>query len=70
MTKHSTVHITASLATLLTAFLPLLVARADIFEWEYINPADPSLGKQPGATLTPDGAGASVAPQPDDGLPD
>jgi uncharacterized protein YjbI with pentapeptide repeats len=38
------------------------VARADIFEWEYINPANPSLGKQQSTTLAPDGAGASAVP--------
>ena len=62
MTKHWTVLVTASLATLLTAFFPPPVARADIFQWEYINPANPSLGKQPSTTLTPDGAGANAVP--------
>ena len=62
MTKRSTILNTASLATLLTAFLPLPVARADIFQWEYINPANPSLGKQPSTTLTPGGAGANAVP--------
>jgi len=33
---------------------------ADIFEWEWINPADPSQGKQESATLVPDGAGLST----------
>ncbi len=60
MTKHWTVLVTASLATLLTAFFPLPLARADIYEWEYINPANPSLGKQQSTTLCPDGA----APMP------
>src|SRR4051812_8939757 len=36
-------------------------ARADIFQWEYINPADPSEGKQPSTVLCPDGAGANAA---------
>lgn len=31
--------------------------RADIFQWEYLNPADPSQGKQQSTTLCPDGAG-------------
>ena len=26
-------------------------ARADIFQWEYVNPADPSQGKQQSTTL-------------------
>jgi uncharacterized protein YjbI with pentapeptide repeats len=32
-------------------------AKADIFQWEYINPADPSQGKRQSATLAPGGAG-------------
>ena len=62
MTKHSTILITASLARLLALFAPAPVARADIFQWEYINPANPSLGKQPSTTLAPDGAGANAVP--------
>jgi uncharacterized protein YjbI with pentapeptide repeats len=62
MTKYWTVLVTASLATLLATFAPMPVARADIFEWEYINPANPSLGKQQSTILTPDGAGADAAP--------
>ena len=62
MTKHWTVLVTASLATLLAIFAPTPLARADIFEWEYINPADPSQGKQPSTTLAPDGAGANAGP--------
>ena len=52
----------ASLATLLAFFAPTPLARADIFQWEYINPADPSLGKQPSTTLAPDGAGVHAVP--------
>jgi uncharacterized protein YjbI with pentapeptide repeats len=37
-------------------------ARADIFQWEYINPADPSQGKQQSTILTPDGAGVDAVP--------
>ena len=44
MTKHWTVLVTASLATLLASFDSLPFARADIFQWEYINPANPSEG--------------------------
>ena len=62
MTKHWTVLVTASLATLLAVFAPAPVARADIFQWQYINPANPSLGKQPSATLCPGGAGANAVP--------
>jgi hypothetical protein len=42
MKKHRTVLVTTSLATLLMAFFPLPVARADIYQWEYINPANRS----------------------------
>jgi uncharacterized protein YjbI with pentapeptide repeats len=40
-------------------------ARADIFQWEYINPADPSQGKRQSTTLAPDGAGVDAAPGAD-----
>ena len=39
-------------------------ARADIFRWEYINPADPSQGKRQSTTLAPDGAGVDAVPGP------
>ena len=35
-------------------------ARADIFQWEYINPPDPSQGKQQSTTLCPGGSGVAV----------
>jgi uncharacterized protein YjbI with pentapeptide repeats len=37
-------------------------AHADIYQWEYINPADPSQGKQQSTTLAPDGAGVDAVP--------
>jgi uncharacterized protein YjbI with pentapeptide repeats len=37
-------------------------ADAHIFQWEYINPADPSQGKRQSTTLTPDGAGVDAVP--------
>src|SRR5262245_39300519 len=37
-------------------------ARADILQWEYINPANPSQGKQQSTTLAPGGAGVTAAP--------
>src|SRR5262245_4275859 len=37
-------------------------AHADIFQWEYINPANPSQGKQQSTTLAPDGAGVGAVP--------
>ncbi|MBA4107866.1 MAG: hypothetical protein C0485_19205 [Pirellula sp.] len=36
--------------------------RADIFQWEYVNPIDPALGTQESTLLAPDGAGASAEP--------
>jgi len=36
--------------------------QADIYQWEYIDPAHPELGKQPSPTLCPDGAGATAMP--------
>jgi uncharacterized protein YjbI with pentapeptide repeats len=57
-------------AALLASLSPLLLlspspARADIFQWEYINPADPSQGKQQSTTLAPDGAGVDAVPGAD-----
>ncbi len=37
-------------------------ARADIFQWEYINPADPSQGKRQSTTVAPDGTGVDAVP--------
>ncbi|MCC7146253.1 MAG: pentapeptide repeat-containing protein [Phycisphaeraceae bacterium] len=37
-------------------------AGADIYQWEWIDPAHPELGKQQSATLCPDGAGVSATP--------
>src|SRR5262245_20237859 len=37
-------------------------AHAEIYQWEYINPADPSQGKQQSTTLAPDGAGVDAVP--------
>ena len=42
MTKHRTVLAAASLTTLQGLFAQASVARADIFQWEYINPVDPA----------------------------
>ena len=41
------------------------MAHADIFQWEYINPANPDLGKKQSTTLCIDGAGRLVAPGAD-----
>jgi uncharacterized protein YjbI with pentapeptide repeats len=40
-------------------------AHADIYQWEYINPADPSQGKRQSTTLAPDGAGVDALPGAD-----
>jgi uncharacterized protein YjbI with pentapeptide repeats len=39
-----------------------LPAVADIYKWEYVDPNNPSLGKQESAILTPGGSGVSAAP--------
>ena len=36
--------------------------QADIFQWEYINPANTGLGKQQSSTLCPDGGGVNAVP--------
>ncbi|MCO6043601.1 pentapeptide repeat-containing protein [Aeoliella sp. ICT_H6.2] len=38
-------------------------ARADIYQWEYIDPTDPSQGRQQSTTLAPDGAGLVPLPR-------
>jgi uncharacterized protein YjbI with pentapeptide repeats len=40
-------------------------AQADIFQWEYINPADPTQGKRQSTTLAPDGGGVDALPGAD-----
>jgi hypothetical protein len=42
--------------------LTTTAAHADIYQWEYINPVDPSQGKRQSATLAPDGAGVDAVP--------
>ena len=51
------------IAAALFAFIAFVdCARADIFQWEYINPADPSQGKRQSTTLAPGGAGVDAVP--------
>lgn len=38
-------------------------AHADIYQWEYINPADRSQVKRQSTTLAPDGAGVDALPE-------
>ena len=40
-------------------------AYADIYQWEYIDPADPSQGKRQSTTLAPGGAGIDAVPGAD-----
>jgi uncharacterized protein YjbI with pentapeptide repeats len=40
-------------------------ARADIFQWEYINPGDPSQGKRQSTRQAPGGVGVNVGPGAD-----
>src|SRR4051812_46182095 len=54
-----------SAATLATLAAFGSVTRADIFQWEYINPANPAQGKQPSTTLCPDGVGVNAGPSAD-----
>jgi uncharacterized protein YjbI with pentapeptide repeats len=54
---------------IIATILPLVgfaaSAQADIFQWEYINPVDPSQGKRQSTTLAPDGAGVDAVPGAD-----
>jgi uncharacterized protein YjbI with pentapeptide repeats len=47
------------LAVVCTAALPV---SADIYEWEYIDPLQPELGKQQSTTVAPGGAGVDAVP--------
>jgi uncharacterized protein YjbI with pentapeptide repeats len=47
---------------LVSTMVALAPAQADIYQWEYINPADPSLGRQQSTSLAPDGAGVDAVP--------
>jgi uncharacterized protein YjbI with pentapeptide repeats len=62
MTKYGTFLVVALLATLAANFSPAPAARANIYEWEYINPLDHSLGKQPSTILCADGEGVNPVP--------
>jgi hypothetical protein len=47
---------------LATLMLSASVATADIFEWEWLVPNDPSFGREESTTLVPDGAGVVAEP--------
>jgi uncharacterized protein YjbI with pentapeptide repeats len=52
-----------SIPSLLTfVVFQLSAARADIYEWKYVDPADSSLGKQQSTTLCIGGAGVNAEP--------
>jgi hypothetical protein len=60
--------ITSPPRLLLAAALPLslpAITQADIYQWEYIDPANPDNGTQPSTTLAPDGAGLIPEPASD-----
>ena len=48
--------------TILVAPLCAVSAHADIYQWEWVDPGDHSLGRQQSTTLAPDGDGRSAAP--------
>ena len=50
------------LATLFFATTLSTAARGDVFEWEWIDPGDPLLGKYETTIVCPDGAGLTPAP--------
>ena len=58
-------HVLQFVAALFRSSLSPRAAQADIFQWEYINPADPSQGKRQSTTLAPDGAGVDAVPGAD-----
>ena len=47
---------------ILSATLLPLPSSADIFQWEYIDPSDPSKGKQSTTILCTDGEGTDPRP--------
>ena len=48
-----------AIGSLLAVARPLF---ADIYQWEYVDPADPNQGKKPSSTLAIDGSGVDAAP--------
>ncbi|MGD9634150.1 MAG: pentapeptide repeat-containing protein [Pirellulales bacterium] len=47
---------------MLVVLATVCTARADIYQWEFIDPSNPSQGRQLSAKLAPDGAGLFAAP--------
>ena len=58
----STTHLFAGVCLAGLVLASGVSGRADIFQWEYINPADPALGKQQSTMLCVSGAGVNAAP--------
>jgi uncharacterized protein YjbI with pentapeptide repeats len=60
-THRSTARSATSAAALLALFAAAAPpAHADVFQWEYVNPANPTLGKRESSILAPGGAGANA----------
>ncbi|MCO6046771.1 pentapeptide repeat-containing protein [Aeoliella sp. ICT_H6.2] len=49
-------------STLIIVTCTTSLVRGDIYQWEWVDPLDPSQGKQPSNVLCPDGAGLSAGP--------
>src|SRR5690606_18469201 len=65
-TKRGTLYpVRACAASMIVLLWLATAARADIFQWEYINPSEPGEGKQQSLTLAPDGAGVVAEPGAD-----
>jgi uncharacterized protein YjbI with pentapeptide repeats len=47
-------------AAIILSLVACVAAHGDIYQWEYVNPADPSQGKRQSTTLAPDGAGVDA----------
>jgi uncharacterized protein YjbI with pentapeptide repeats len=59
----NTPHIVLRISLHVFSLLPFAAtAQADIYQWEYIDPADASQGKLQSTTLAPDGAGVDAVP--------
>ncbi len=61
--SHQNANILITAIAVIFSCLCILPAAADIYTWEWIDPNDTSLGKQPSTTLAPDGAANLTATQ-------
>src|SRR4051812_9873059 len=52
----------ARIGCVMAVLVSAAAVRADIFQWEYIDPTNPAQGKKQSTKLTPDGAGAVAGP--------